>query len=310
MSGIQLRSNFSDLVLEDALPALEFICEDEFQSFAPRYEMIFNVKEMRTAIAQSSQVGSLQPAGVVGEAETIPLQKVYQGYDKTYTALKYGIMMASSQELIDDLEYDVLSSNPRKLTRAFMSTVEITAANIFNNAFSDTGPDGKVLFATDHPLLAPGAGTSSNKLAVAADLSMTSLKNMVTLLRSQVDTAGNKIMINPAKLIVAPDNEFLAHELLKSVMLPDSSNASVNSVNGLSAAQYKIEPIIWDYLSDGDAFFLSADKMDHMLCFYWRKRPELSTDFDFKTEVALTKLVGRFTVGYSDWRGIVGTEGA
>jgi hypothetical protein len=47
-----------------------------------------------------------------------------------------------------------------------------------------------------------------------------------------------------------------------------------------------------------------------MLCFYWRKRPELGTDYDFKTEVALTKLVGRFAVGYSDWRGIVGTTGA
>jgi len=309
MSGIQLRSNYSDLVLEDALPALEFIAEDEFQSFQPRYEMIFNVKEMRTAIAQSTQVSSLQPAAVVGEAESVPLQKIYQGYDKTYTAVKYGIMMASSQELIDDLEYDVLSSNPRKLTKAFMSTVEITAADIFNNGFATTGPDGKVLFATDHPLLAPGAGTASNKLATAADLSMTSLKNMVTLLRSQVDTAGNKIMINPSKLIVAPDNEFLAYELLKSVMLPDSSNASVNSVNSVGA-QYKIEPIVWDYLTDADAFFLSSDKMDHMLCFYWRKRPELATDYDFKTEVALTKLVGRFTVGYSDWRGIVGTEGA
>lgn len=309
MSSIQLRSNYSDLVLENALPALEFIAEDEFQSFAPRYEMIFNVKEMRTAIAQSTQVSSLQPAGIVGEAETVPLQKIYQGYHKTYSAVKYGIMMASSQELIDDLEYDVMSSNPRKLTRAFMSTVEISAADVLNSGFSSAGPDGLSLFSTSHPLLAPGAGTSSNRLAVDSDLSMTSLKNMVTLMRAQVDTAGNKIMLNPKSLIVGPSNEFTAVELIKSVMLPDSSNASVNSLNSVSA-QYKIDPIIWDYLTDDDAWFLAADKIDHLLCFYWRKRPELATDFDFKTEVALTKLVGRFAVGYSDWRGIVGTPGA
>lgn len=307
--SIALRSNYSDLVLEDALPALEFIAEDEFQSFQPRYEMIFNVKDMKTAIAQSTQISSLQPAGVVGEAQVIPLQKVYQGYDKTYTALKYGIMMASSQELIDDLEYDVMAANPRKLTRAFMSTVEITAADVFNSGFSTVGPDGKVLFATDHPLLAPGAGTGSNKLAVAADLSMTSLKAMITLMRGQVDTAGNKIQLNPKSLIVSPDNEFTAVELLKSVMLPAADNANVNALNSVGS-QYRIDPIVWDYLTDGDAWFLSADKLDHMLCFYWRKRPELSTDFDWKTEVALTKLVGRFAVGYSDWRGICGTEGA
>lgn len=307
--SIGLRSQFSDLVLDAALPALEFLAEDEFQSFQPRYEMIFNVKEMRSAIAQSSQVSSLQPAGAVGEAETIPLQRIYQGYDKTYTATKYGIMMANSQELIDDLEFDVMSSNPRKLTRAFMSTVEITAADVLNNAFSTTGPDGKVLCATDHPLLVPGAAAGSNKLAADADLSMTSLKAMITLLRQTTDSAGNKVMINPKNLIVAPDNEFLAVELLKSVMLPDSSNAYVNSINSVGS-QYKIDPIVWDYLTDSDAFFLTADKMDHMLCFYWRKRPELGTDYDFKTEVALTKLVGRFAVGYSDWRGIVGTPGA
>lgn len=307
--SILLRSNLPDLVLEDALPALEHLVEDEFQSFQPRYEMIFNVKDMRSSIAQSSQVSSLQPAGAVGEAEQIPLQRVHQGFDKTYTAIKYGIMMASSQELIDDLEFDVLASNPRKLTRAFMSTVEITAADVLNTAFSATGPDGKVLCATDHPLLAPGAGSASNKLAADADLSMTSLKAMITLLRSTVDTAGNKVMIQPKKLIVHPDNEFLAVELLKSVMLVDSSNNNVNAINSVGS-QYKIEPVIWDYLSDSDAFFLAADKLDHMLCFYWRKRPELGTDYDFKTEVALTKLVGRFAVGYSDWRGIVGTPGA
>jgi hypothetical protein len=307
--SIQLRSNYSDLILEDALPALEFIAEDEFQTFAPRYEMIFNVKDMKTSIAQSTQISSLQPAGVVGEAQQIPLQKVYQGYDKTYTALKYGIMMASSQELIDDLEYDVMAANPRKLTRAFMSTVEITAADVFNSGFSTTGPDGKVLFAADHPLLAPGAGVGSNLLGVAADLSMTSLKAAITLLRAQVDTAGNKIQLDPKKLIVSADNEFTAVELLKSVMLPDSGNANVNAVNSVGS-QYRIDPVVWDYLTDGDAWFLSADKLDHMLCFYWRKRPELSTDFDWKTEVALTKLVGRFAVGYSDWRGIVGTPGA
>lgn len=307
--SILLRNNLPDLILEDALPALEFIAEDEFQSFQPRYEQLFNVKDMRSSIAQSTQVSSLQPAGSVGEAEQIPLQKIYQGYDKTYTAVKYGIMLASSQELIDDLEFDVLGANPRRLTRAFMSTVEITSANVFNTAFSTVGPDGKVLCATDHPLLAPGAGTSSNKLAVAADLSMTSLKAMVTLMRGQKDTAGNKIMINPRQLLVHPDNEFTAYELLKSTMLVDSSNANVNAVNSVGS-QYKIEPIVWDYLSDSDAFFLLGDKMDHMLCFYWRKRPELSTDEDFKTEVALTKMVGRFAVGYSDWRGVCGTDGA
>lgn len=92
--SIMLRNQFSDLVLEDALPALEFLVQEQYESFPTKYDVLFNVKDMITSIAQSSQISSLQPAGVVGEAEQVPLQQVYQGYDKTYLALKYGIMMA------------------------------------------------------------------------------------------------------------------------------------------------------------------------------------------------------------------------
>jgi hypothetical protein len=305
---IQLRNQYSDLVLEAALPALEFIVAEEYEQFQPRYEQLFNVKDMRTAIAQSTQISSLQAAGAVGEAEQIPLQQVYQGFDKTYTAIKYGIMLATSQELIDDLEFDVMAQNPRRLTRAFMSAVEISAASILNTAFSATGPDGKVLCADDHPLLAPGAGTGDN-LITAADLSMTSLKAGSTLLRGTVDTAGNKVMVMPKKLVVHPNDEFTARELLRSVMLVDSANASVNAINSVTS-EYQIDLVVWDYLTDSDAWFLAGDKMDHNLCFYWRKKPVIDTDFDFKTEVALQKMVARWVAGYSDWRGIVGSAGA
>lgn len=299
-----LRRNYPDLVLENALPALEFIVQDEFLSFEPKYEKIFNVRDMKTAIAQSTQISSLLPAGAVGEAEQVPLQKIVEGYAKTYTAVKYGIMLASSQELIDDLEYDVMGQNAKKLMKAFMSSVEISAASILNTGLSAAGPDGQPLFSASHPLLAPGAGTSSNVLTVPADLSMTSFKAMTTVLRKTLDTAGNKVMIQPKYLIVPPEQEYLAHELCKSVMLPDPNNASVNSVNSV-LARYNIEPVVWDYLTSSSSVFVSGEKQDHQLTFYWRKRPAISTEYDFKTEVALTKLTGRFVAGYSDWRGIV-----
>jgi hypothetical protein len=306
---IQLRSSLPDLVLEDALPALEFIVGEEYQAFEPKYEKIFNVKDMKTSIAQSTQVSSLQAAGVVGEAETIPLQRVYQGYAKTYTALKYGILLATSQELIDDEQHDVLGENSRRLMRAYMSSTEILGADILNTGFTTTGPDGKALFATDHPLLAPGAGTGSNLLVTGADLTMTSLKAMVTLLRGTVDSAGNKVNIRPKQLIVSKDDEFTARELLKSIMLPDSANANVNAINSVSA-EYQIDLVVWDYLTASDAFFVAGEKSDHNLMFYWRKRPAIASEYDFKTEVALTKLSGRMTAGYSDWRGIVGSDGS
>jgi hypothetical protein len=305
--SINIRSQMPDYVLADALPALEFIVQEEHQAFKTIYDKVMNVKQMRTSIAQSSQVSSLQPAGAVGEAEQIPLQRIYNGYSKTYTAIKYGVMLATSQELIDDMEYDVMSKNPARLTRAMMSTVESLAADIFNNGFSAAGPDGLPLFSASHPLLAPGAGLSSN-LVAAADLSSTSFKTMLTTLRNTKDSGGNRVMIDPQWLLVAPDNQFTAVEILQSVLNVDAANASVNALNSIQD-QYGVKPIVWDYLTDADAYFCCAKPMDNQLCFYWRKRPELSSDFDYKTEVALMKLVARFTAGFSDWRGVVGNAG-
>ncbi len=306
--SINLRNNFSDLVLEDALPALDFIVQDQFEKFAPFYEKVFNVREMRTSIAQSTQVSGYRPAAVVGESEEIPMQKRYQGFDKTYLAIKLGILCGQSQELIDDLEFDVMADNARQLTDAVMESIEIAVADIFNSGFSLTGPDGQPLFSAAHPLVAAGAGTDSNLLGTAADLSSTSLKAMISLLRSQKDMAGKKIHIKPKMLIVPKEEEFNAVEILQSEMLVNTNNDSVNAVNSIKSL-YGIDIAVNDYLTDGDAFFVAGDKSAHKLMYYWRKRPELDTDYDFRTETALQKITCRYAVGYSDYRGIVGTPG-
>jgi hypothetical protein len=306
--SINIRSNFSDLVLEDALPALEMIIAEEWAEFQSKYDKIFNVKTMSTSIAQSTQISSLKSAGVVAEGAQIPMQKVQQGFRKTYQALKYGILLGVSQEMLDDDPYDVMGDNPRRFSRAFNEAMEITAAAILNGGFSDTGPDGVSLFSASHPALQSGVADQSNLLSTAADLSVSSLKAMYTLLRKTRDSAGNRIQIAPKSLIVSPDDEFLAHEILKSVMLPNSDNAAVNSVNSISD-RYQVEPIVWDYLTADDAFFVAGDKLDHKLCWYWRKKPELASDFEFKSDVALMKMTARWVAGYSDWRGIVASAG-
>lgn len=309
MSQIMLRSQFPDFVLEDALPFLDYIVTDEFENFAPRYEMLFNVREMRTGVAQTSQISDLEAAPQVAEGAQFPTKKRYQGFDQNYVALKYGLLLATSQELIDDMEYDVLSKNGRALSKAFMSTVEILSANVLNNGFSTNGLDGVPLFSAAHPALVPGVADQSNILGTPADLSMTTLKNLCTLMRKTRDSAGNKINLRAEKLIVGADLEFLAIELTQSTLRVEESNAGVNAVNAVKM-EYALKPVVWDYITDDDASFVQAGKDDHSMMFYWRQRPEVATKEDFKTQALLTRLNGRFAVGYSDWRGICGTEGA
>lgn len=303
------RSNLSDLYLEDALPALFAIVDDEWASFSPEWEKIFNIHDSGRSIEQTTQLSALEAATEVGEGEQVPSQRIYQGFDKTYRHLKYGIITPMSQESIDDGNFDLMSKNARKLARAYQETVMIKCADIFNNGFATTGPDGKVLFATDHPLLTAGGGTTSNKLGTDADLSMTSLKALLTIQRKVKDSAGNRLNIKSNILLVPSDLEFTASELLESEMLVDSANASVNAVNSVKS-RYGIMPVVMDHLTDDDAWFLVSGKDDHELHFFWRKRPQVSSESEFRSEVELMKISGRFSVGYSDFRGVAGTTGA
>lgn len=303
-----LRTNLQDLYLADALPFIEHVIEEEHAGYDYVSDKIFNVRDMKYGIAQHAQVSSIGPASEVGEAEEIPMDRVYQGYSTTFTSTKYGVMLATSQEAIDHEKHDSISKNPKKLGRAVASTREIKAAAIFNNGFSTTGSDGKALFATDHPLLTPGAQASSNRLAADADLSATSLKNMITLMRQTKDTAGNKVMIKPKFLLVPSALEFTAYELVKSIYAPESTYNNLSSIG--PQGLYDLQPIVWDYLTDDDAFFLVAEPSDTELYWFWDKMPEIKTQIEFKTDVALTRVLTRFAVGYSDWRGVCGTPGA
>lgn len=302
-----LRTNLPDLYLADALPFVEHVIEEAHESYPYVSEKIYNMRDMKYGIAQHAQVSSLSAATQIAEAEEIAQQRVYQGYSTTFTALKYGILLATSQESIDDERWDSISKQAAKLGRAVAQTREVVAAGIFNDGHSTTLSDGKVLFATDHPLLTPGAGTTSNVLATAADLSIGTLKDMVTVFKKQLDTAGNKIHISPKYLLVPSELEYQAFELLKSIHLPEDNKNNINSMG--PQGLYNLQPLCWEYLTDPDACYLLAEPKDTDLYWYWAKKPEIMSDEEFKSEVMLTRVTTRFTCGASDFRGLVSNGG-
>ena len=307
------RENFRDLVLEDALPALEEVINDTMEEFPSEHERIFNVRNMDRGIVQHTQVTGIPAVSSLAEGSEYPMDQMVQGYDKTFKAVKYGVIVPITEELLEDNMHEEAFERAEHLGRAMREAERISASSIFNNAFTVAGPDGVSLCNTAHPLPYPGAGVSSNRLAVDADLSLASLEDLVTVMRKTKDGSGKKVLVRPRFLITPPELEFLSHELLESVSKPQASTASnlteVNSVNSMRS-RYGLEPVVIDYLTDDDAWFLSADKGSHKIYWYWRKQPQTSSDMEFKSDVALMKIKARWDVGYSDFRGIAGTTGA
>jgi len=142
------RANFGDL-LE---PGFRQIFFDQFAALPTVYDKIFKVGSSTKQDEKDSSVSGFGQLVQTSEGAPITYEDPIQGYDKTYTHLKYAKGFKITREMYEDDQYGVMSKMPKALAKATTRTVETKSADIFDNAFtSGTGGDGKYLCATDHP---------------------------------------------------------------------------------------------------------------------------------------------------------------
>jgi hypothetical protein len=182
-------------------------------------------------------------------------------------------------------------------------TRETVGANFYNRGFTTTFADGVSLISTAHPTK---DGTQSNRLPVDADLSEQALEDLTIQIRKATDSAGLKINLNPTTLHIAPDNEFAACRILKSVLQNDTANNAVNALRagGYFSSGYRVN----NYFSSAKAWFARTDTPAGMKWFD-RVEPEFTNDNDFSTENHQYKGYMRFVPGFADWRGVFASAG-
>ena len=170
------------------------------------------------------------------------------------------------------------------LGRSYSETRNIIAADVFNNGFSSsfTGADGVELFSSLH--LQDGSSvTFRNELATPADLVTTSLRTALIDFRNFRDGRNKRLNLRPSKLIIPPDGEFDAREILQSVGRSDTANRADN-VFGKAELSLNGDSIkVWNYLTDPDAWFLQAPEEDHYMIFLEREKFNVSSDVNFRS---------------------------
>ena len=187
------------------------------------------------------------------------------------------------------------------------------AADIFNNGFSGsfaTGADGLELFSTAH-LLDGSAVTFNNELDTSADLSITSLRTAQIDFSDFRDGRNKRLNLRANKLIVPRDLEWDALEILKSQLRSDTSNNAVNAftLDGYSTSGLAV--MMWNYLTDPDAWFLQAPEEDHYLIFLEREPFNVVSDVNFRNRALETAAWGRFDVDWvNNGIGVYGSPGA
>jgi phage major head subunit gpT-like protein len=247
------------------------------------------------------------------EGQSINYSSMTEGHKGTFTHVDYALGMRATREMMRDELYGVMEDMAIELAYSANATEETILANHFNNGFSSsyTGPDGIELFSAVH--VREDGGTYRNEPSSHADLSKTSLETgLIDFRKNFVDGAGKKLAIRPKYLLVSPDSQFTAARLLDSSGNPTvnyggsgDSESAVNPINGLG-----LQLVVWDYLTDTNAWFLLAEKANHKLLCYTRE--EFNTDYIYDFDTKDYKISGQFaqSSGWGDPRGIYGTSGS
>ncbi len=223
-----------------------------------------------------------------------------------YVYKVWGLAFALTKVLVEDGDHIRIGQVYAKhLAQSLIETKETLCANVLNQAFNSsyTGGDGVSLISSAHPIV---NGTFSNLLSTAANLSQTSLEQMLIQVRQAVDNNGKKIRLQPLKLVVAPGNVFQAEVLLKSVLRTGTANNDVNPVKSIGLLPEGAS--VLSRLTSSTAWWVQTDAPEGMKMMM-RRSLEKTMEGDFETDSMRYKATERYIPGWTDPRSMYGTSG-
>lgn len=292
------RANFGRLME----PGLRKVFFEEYEARPSIHEKVFKMDNSKKKTETDYRIAGLGTWDVKAEGANVQYEDVRPGDPVPYTHVTYAKGAQVTEEMMEDEQYGILKNMTKELGRTAKITVEENAANVFNDGFTKAGYDGKAMFAADHPNRGSGGGIQSN-LGTPAALADASLKEAIIAMRKQRNEAGQLVNVNPNQLMVPDDLEFTALTLTQSALKTGTGDNDVNTLRG------RLKVVVWGYLTSATAWFL-RDSGVAGNTFFWRVKPMFRSEGDFDSGNG--KFMGRmrFSVGWSDWRGLYGNAGA
>lgn len=272
-----------------------------------QYTAIFETAGSEKAYEEDIANSGFGLAAVKSEGSAVSYDSDSQEWTKRYTHVPYALgFIVTHEEMMDNLYKTKAFRRAANLARSMRQTQEIVAANVLNRADSSsyTGGDGVKLLSTAHPTL---SGNQSNAASVAVDFSEAALEDMLVQIRGAKDSRGLRIALQGRQLTIPPQLQFEATRVLKSTQRSGSADNDINAVRSMGMLPDGI--VVCDYFDDTDQWFIQTDAPNGLM-FMNRESVDLSNDGDFDTMNARAKAYMRFSVGWTDWRGIYGSSGS
>ena len=297
-------------LLKELLPGLNALFGLEYNRYGEEHKEIYETESSERSFEEETKLAGFGAAPVKNEGQAIAYDNAQEAWTARYNHETIAMGFSITEEAVEDNLYDSLSARYTKaLARAMAYTKQVKAAYILNTAFTGSGNptygDGKVLCATDHPLVS--GGTNSNRPTTGADLNETSLENAVIQIAGWTDERSLLLAAKPKKLIIPPALQFVATRLLETQQRVGTADNDINALksNGSIPGGYSVN----HFLTDTNAWFLLTD-IPNGLKHFTRMPLSKSMDGDFDTGNVRYKARERYSFGVSDPLGVFGSPGS
>ena len=289
-------------------PGLNALFGLEYQNYENQHVEIFDIETSDRAFEEEVMLSGFDKAGVKSEGAAVAYDNAQETFTARYQHETIALAFSLTEEAVEDNLYDKISTRYTKaLARSMAQTKQTKAANVLNNAFKASGyngGDGESLIGNAHPTI---AGNISNRPVTLADLSETSLEQAMIDIANFKDERGLKIAAKAVKMIIPSANQFTAERLMKSANRVGTADNDVNALKSMGMVPQGY--VVNNFLTDDDAFFLKTDVpngLKHMV----RAPIKTAMEGDFETGNMRYKARERYSFGWSDWRGIYGSDGS
>lgn len=269
-----------------------------FQTYESDKAVEIEVEMKMLGLAQLRAEGAATAMDTMG-------QRIVTNYVMKTIAIGFQITMEAQE---DNLYQSRFPQQARALKDAMDQTREILGASILNNGFDGNFPvgDGQPLFSLNHPI---DGGVYANRPAVFADLNEASLEAGIIAVQQFRSQSNLIVMTKPKKLIVPPQNQFVAERLLASAFRTNTANNDINAIYNMSSVPmgFRTNQFLTQ-VNNANAWYLLTDAPDGFK-FYQRKKVETDVYGDFPTDVLQAKAVERYAFGVTNPRAAYASHG-
>ena len=278
----------------------------EYDRYPEQWRSLYSTEQSMKAFEEDVQMIGFGAAPTKADGAMISYDSGREGFVSRYVHETVALAFAITEEAEEDGLYGSLGAKyARALARSMQHTKEIKGANIFNNATTTSvGGDGQALMNGSHPL--GGGGTASNILATPADLSETSLETLLVQISQAVDDRSIPIALSGRKLAVPPGLIFIAERIIKSNLRPGTADNDINAMRNMGMIPEGV--VVNQRFTNPDQYFILTDCPDGMKHFV-RSPIKKAVEGDFESGNLRYKCRERYSFGFTDWRGVYGSEG-